>query len=135
MTRQEILKQVKSLESDISLKKKVTEHAQQVAKNEEAELEELLAQERGLIQKLDQDSPFQVGDVVIVKKTVLVGSVFDQNWQDVEGIVSRVLPCLRKDGSVEFEYKVNQIKKDGTVSKRAVRHNWETYPLSQLIKK
>ena len=86
------------------------------------------------IQELDFFSKFKVGDKVVVRKAKNTGSLFNPTWVDVEGIISKVIVRLRKDNSIEYEYEVNKIKKDGSMSTRAINRDHITYDVEQLTK-
>lgn len=89
---------------------------------------------REKIQELDYLSPFQVGDKVLVKGCIRSGNSYNPVWNDKKGIISKVLIRIRGDKSLEFEYKVNSIKKDGTMSSKAIRRKLETYSKEQIEK-
>lgn len=85
-------------------------------------------------QKLDYLSPYQVGDIVIVKDALNVGNTIRPVWTDGTGIVSRIIVSINSKEVVSFEYKVNAIKKNGKMSTRALRSAEDTYNDHQFKK-
>lgn len=134
MTTAEIIKQIREADKGLKVLARGVKEAQKVYHEKEAEWKEAAKAKWALNQKLDKDSPFQVGDKVNVSKAILVGSAFTGNWQDAQGFISSVKCWLLKDGSVEFQYKVKKIKKDGTMSEKYLRYKTDDYMASQLTK-
>jgi len=100
-------------------------------KNKLYELENLWKDERKLvrsnIQKLEQYSPYRLGQKVIVLKSVNVGNTIRPNFVDSEGFISKIIPRLSSQNKMTFEYKCNAVKKDGTMSSKALRFKRDTY--------
>lgn len=85
--------------------------------------------------ELAQFAKFKVGERVMVKEAINKGSLLRPDFQDAEGIVSRVIVRVSNDlQTIEFDYKVNEIKNDGTMSKRPLRFKSDTYCETSLSK-
>lgn len=86
---------------------------------------------------LSSYSPYQVGDKVLIRDAVNVGTKMNPKWEDLPAYISKVIahPSI-KNGDVDFEYKVNRVKKDGSMSKQSVK-KFKLYACSEceIIKK
>ena len=83
-------------------------------------------------QRLEEFSPFQIGDKVTVANAVNYGNTIRPNFGDGTGIVSKVVVKVDRKDRIEYEYKVNKIKKNGKMSMKALRYNTDTYAINQL---
>jgi len=134
MTTSEIIAAIHESEKDLELLRAEVTKAKMVLREKESAQRVALREKYAIIQMLDKDSPFQVGEKVNVSKAILKGSAFYGNWIDAQGFVSSIRCWLRKDESVEYEYKVKKIKKDGTMSEKYLRYKNDNYIASQLTK-
>lgn len=133
---------LKAPESVIARISSINEHLEEtkgllnVAK---AEVQRIEDQRKGLVavrhkteQSLSVLSPYKVGDKVTVHKCYLEGGTRLGSWMPRNGIISKVMVRIMKSYALEFEYKINKVKKDGSMSEMAIRYKADTYQESEF---
>ena len=95
---------------------------------------DLIEQTRIIKSQLNHLAKFKEGEKVLAKKAKNKGTTIRPDFYDCEAYVSKVLPIVHHDNSISFEYKLNAVKKDGTMSMKPLRFKMDFYQESQLAK-
>lgn len=132
MEESQIMRMIEDADKRIDDLRPLVVEAQRRAMEMEAKRLSLIKERYEIRQKLAKFAPFKVGDKVTVSECVLDGPARMQNWKDAYGMVSKVIVFLTKKNGKEFEYKVNKIKKDGTMSANAIRYKNDSYREDQM---
>lgn len=134
MNKENILKSVEAINAQLGFETDNLKRIEAELYTARRERQKWIDRKREKIQELGYLSPLQVGDKVLVKACIRVGGIANAVWEDRGGFISRVKVHVKKDKSLKFEYEVNAMKKDDTMSSKAIRRKGETYYEEQIEK-
>lgn len=132
--KEETLLKIDALSSRIAEVHEEGKEALRVLNTIHAKRDRLISEKRKATQSLSVLAPYKVGDKVTVHKAYLKGAVWLGNWQPRDGFISKILVMVKERGELGFYYKINKVKKDGTMSSQAIRYKSDEYMASEFTK-